>query len=133
MRGASRFILSLVCGLALLTWAASLIAGRTLRGWFERDMQLRAQLAVAGAREPLVANWTNALRLQGTLAELDRRDLRLREGTFTRTVHDGLSRGRWRLAKRSGKTKRLARAGLLARFRSSGRPSPGHSPRQLRG
>jgi len=72
MRGASRFILALVCGLALLTWAASLIVGHTIRGWFERDMQLRTQLAVAGAREPLVANWTSARRLQATLAEIAR-------------------------------------------------------------
>jgi trehalose 6-phosphate synthase len=57
MRQALRFTLALVAGLALLTWAASVLVSRTTRAWFEKDMQLRAQLAVSGAREALVSHW----------------------------------------------------------------------------
>ena len=57
MRQALRFVAALVAGLALLTWGASVLVSRTTRSWFERDMQLRAQLAVSGAREALVSHW----------------------------------------------------------------------------
>ena len=57
MRHALRFTIALVAGLALLTWGASVVVTRTTRGWFERDMLLRAQLAVRGAREALVSHW----------------------------------------------------------------------------
>ena len=57
MRQALRFTVALVAGLALLTWGASVVVTRTTRAWFERDMLLRAQLAVSGAREALVAHW----------------------------------------------------------------------------
>jgi trehalose 6-phosphate synthase len=54
---ALRFILVLVAGLALLTWAASLVVHETTRGWFDRDIQLRSRLAVAATREALVSHW----------------------------------------------------------------------------
>jgi trehalose 6-phosphate synthase len=57
MRQALRFVVALVAGLALLTWGASVLVTRTTRAWFERDMQLRAQLAVSGAREALASHW----------------------------------------------------------------------------
>ena len=57
MRQALRFAVALVAGLALLTWGASVVVSRTTRAWFERDMLLRAQLAVSGAREALVSHW----------------------------------------------------------------------------
>ncbi len=57
MRQALRFVLALVVGLALLTWGASVLVFRTTRTWFERDMQLRAELAVSGGREALAARW----------------------------------------------------------------------------
>ena len=57
MRQALRFTLALVAGLALLTWGASVLVTRTTRAWFERDMLLRAQLAVSGGREALVSHW----------------------------------------------------------------------------
>jgi trehalose 6-phosphate synthase len=57
MRQALRFILALVIGLALLTWGASVLVNRTIRAWFEKDMQLRAQLAINGAREALASHW----------------------------------------------------------------------------
>ena len=57
MRQAIRFTIALVAGLALLAWAASAVVSRTARGWFERDMLLRAELAASGAHEALVARW----------------------------------------------------------------------------
>ena len=57
MGRALRFILVLVAGLALLTWAASLVVQQTTRGWFDRDIQLRSKLAVAGAHDALVSHW----------------------------------------------------------------------------
>jgi trehalose 6-phosphate synthase len=70
MAQALRFTLVLVAGLALLTWGASVAVTRTTRAWFERDMQLRAQLAVIGARETLLAHWQSAADLRRTLVEL---------------------------------------------------------------
>ena len=72
MRQALRFILALVAGLALLTWGASVVVSRTTRAWFERDMLLRAQLAVSGARETLVSHWAarQQAELRTSLVEL---------------------------------------------------------------
>jgi trehalose 6-phosphate synthase len=61
---ALRFIIPLVAGLALLTWVASVIVSRTTREWFERDIQLRARLAVSGASETLVSHWGGGSRSQ---------------------------------------------------------------------
>ncbi len=57
MSRAVRFAIGLVLGLALVTWAASELVRRTTRGWFERDLHLRAQLAVAAARQALISHW----------------------------------------------------------------------------
>jgi trehalose 6-phosphate synthase len=54
------FVLALLAGLALLTWVASVIVEKTTRDWFERDLRLRAELAVSGAREMLISNWRAA-------------------------------------------------------------------------
>jgi trehalose 6-phosphate synthase len=51
-----RFLVSLVLGLALLTGVASVGVHRMTRRWFENDVALRAQLAVSGARQALLAN-----------------------------------------------------------------------------
>ncbi|MGE5125831.1 MAG: alpha,alpha-trehalose-phosphate synthase (UDP-forming) [Betaproteobacteria bacterium] len=74
MRQALRFTLALVAALALLTWGASLLVSRTTRAWFERDMQLRAELAVSAAREELVAHWQpgHEATLRRALVELTR-------------------------------------------------------------
>jgi trehalose 6-phosphate synthase len=73
-RPATRFIIALVFGLALLTWAASLFVYRTTRDWFEKDVNLRAQLAVSGARHSLLSHWKaeNVDDLHALLAELTR-------------------------------------------------------------
>src|SRR5690349_8067933 len=57
MRRAVRFVFALILGLGLLTWAGSVVVHRATREWFDKDVKLRAQLAVNGARRGLVANW----------------------------------------------------------------------------
>ena len=73
-RPATRFIIALVLGLALLTWAASLLVYHTMRDWFERDVSSRAELAVSGARHGLLSHWKNDERedLHALLMELMR-------------------------------------------------------------
>ncbi len=72
MRSALRFAAALVLGLALVTWLASIVARETMRAWFERDTALRAQLAVSGARQTLLAHWhkTERQALRGLLSEI---------------------------------------------------------------
>jgi len=62
MGRALRFVFALVLGLAVVTWGASVIVQRTTREWFEKDMRLRAQLAVNGARRAVIAHWDSANR-----------------------------------------------------------------------
>ena len=50
----NRFVLFLVLGLAGLAWGASIAREKTTRLWFEKDLDLRVQLAVNGARRSLV-------------------------------------------------------------------------------
>ena len=57
MSRALRFLFVLVAGLALLTWAASFLVHGATRRWFDKDLNLRAQLAVSGARQALIAHW----------------------------------------------------------------------------
>jgi trehalose 6-phosphate synthase len=54
---AVKFVLALIIGLALLTWLASVIVERALYDWFEKDLGLRAQLAVSVAHPALVSGW----------------------------------------------------------------------------
>jgi len=57
MGRALRFILALVAGLALLAWGTTAIVTRITRGWFEKDLRLRAQAAVRSAKPELFAHW----------------------------------------------------------------------------
>lgn len=50
----SRFVFGLVLGLAVLAWLASMVLEETTRLWFERDLTLRARLAVNGSRLSLL-------------------------------------------------------------------------------
>ena len=50
----ARFILLLVVGLGVLTWIADGVLSRTTRKWFEADIRLRSQLAVAASRHALI-------------------------------------------------------------------------------
>lgn len=72
MRRAIRSAFVLVAGLALVTWAASVMVHKTTRVWFEKDIVLRAQLAVNGARQALIVHWHKEARadLQGLLGEI---------------------------------------------------------------
>jgi trehalose 6-phosphate synthase len=71
MTRAVRFALLLVVGLAGLTWGASLLVQAQTGAWFEKDLNLRAQLAVNGARSELVASWRNdPARLWKVLSDL---------------------------------------------------------------
>ncbi|MBI3934608.1 MAG: trehalose-6-phosphate synthase [Acidobacteria bacterium] len=53
----AQFILTLIVGLALLTWAASGVVQTTAREWFERDVSSRAQLVLVGASQSLANAW----------------------------------------------------------------------------
>ncbi len=53
----AQFILALLLGLALLTWAATGVVQTTAREWFERDVNSRAQLVLTGSRQSLANAW----------------------------------------------------------------------------
>ena len=52
-----RFASVLVAGLGLLAWLAHLTVNETTRRWFDKDMALRADLAISGSRRALVSYW----------------------------------------------------------------------------
>ena len=69
----AQFILSLVLGLALLTWAASGVVHTTAQEWFERDVNSRAQLVLTGVADALAHDWyDDPQRLQKQLVDLTR-------------------------------------------------------------
>src|ERR1700688_2860563 len=68
----ARFILALIVGLALLMWAASGVVQTTAREWFERDIGLRAELVLSGARQSLVGVGSAPANLDKQLAALAR-------------------------------------------------------------
>jgi trehalose 6-phosphate synthase len=71
MRRAARFLLALVAGLAVLTLVGYFALTRTIRGWFESDLAMRSQLAVAAARRNLADNWHgDQERLAETLTDI---------------------------------------------------------------
>lgn len=74
MRRAIRFTFALVLGLALVTWAASIVVHQTTHAWFEKDLNLRAQLVVNGARQGLISHWhkEQSADLLGLLVEITR-------------------------------------------------------------
>ncbi|MEZ4393873.1 MAG: trehalose-6-phosphate synthase [Polyangiales bacterium] len=73
MTRAVRFLVGLVAVLGLLAGAGYFALVRTTRGWFERDLQLRAELAVASARGSLVRAWEgDPARLGAALDDITR-------------------------------------------------------------
>ncbi len=56
MRQVFRFLLPLLTVVALLAWGAATTVSVTSRGWFEKDVQARALLAVTGAHDALVTH-----------------------------------------------------------------------------
>src|SRR5688572_17794689 len=57
MRRTTLLLVGLLVGLALLTVVAYLGLNQVTRQWFEKDLRLRAELAVVAARQSLSANW----------------------------------------------------------------------------
>ncbi len=71
MPRASRFVLVLVAGLGVLTFVAYGGLTRVTRDWFERDLELRARLAVHSARGSLSRSWfPSSERLAETLTDI---------------------------------------------------------------
>jgi trehalose 6-phosphate synthase len=56
MKNTLRFLAVLLAALTVLIVAAWLIVMHTTRGWFERDLALRAELAMSGARRALITD-----------------------------------------------------------------------------
>jgi trehalose 6-phosphate synthase len=69
---ATRFVLALVLGLALVTWAASVIVQRSMVDWFKKDLALRAQLAVSSSRFAILSELEHEEpgKLRSVLSEL---------------------------------------------------------------
>ena len=69
----AQFVLSLLVGLGLLTWAASGVVQTTAREWFERDVNSRSELVLNGARQSLVNAWcADPSAINSQLADLSR-------------------------------------------------------------
>jgi trehalose 6-phosphate synthase len=71
---AVKFVVPLLLVLALGSWAAAHLVNQTGRRWFERDVELRAQLAVSGARYGLIRAWRdgNSDQIRRVLGEITR-------------------------------------------------------------
>ena len=69
-----QFVLALLVGLALLAWGVTTLVEETARQWFQRDLNLRARLAAAGARSSVAAHWypDELPQLQSQLREIAR-------------------------------------------------------------
>ncbi len=76
MRRTWKFLLGLLLGLAALTGTADQLMQRTLRRWFERDLQLRGQLVLHGAERLLATAWVKHDRgqIEQTLTAITRDD-----------------------------------------------------------
>ncbi len=73
MRRAARFLVVLVFGLALLSAAGYYVLRQTTRTWFESDLSLRSQLAIASASQSFANNWSQGrAKLEETLAHITR-------------------------------------------------------------
>ncbi len=57
MRPSLRFLAVLLPALGALAWAASEVVQRTGRSWFDRDVELRAELALRGALDEVAREW----------------------------------------------------------------------------
>jgi trehalose 6-phosphate synthase len=62
MLQALKFVLVLVVALALLAVGAAAVAGRTMHSWSERDISMRAELALGTARQALANHWRRGER-----------------------------------------------------------------------
>jgi trehalose 6-phosphate synthase len=58
MKRVARFLVVLLASGAVLAWVAATVVERTTRQWFEEDIVLRAGLVGNGARQNLLAHWS---------------------------------------------------------------------------
>jgi trehalose 6-phosphate synthase len=73
MRSAVRFLALLLAGLGLLTGLGYGVLTHITRGWFDKDLRLRSQLAVTSTRQSLLENWSaSRRRLTENLADITR-------------------------------------------------------------
>ncbi|MDX2167712.1 MAG: trehalose-6-phosphate synthase [Deltaproteobacteria bacterium] len=72
MRRTVRFLIVLLASLGVLSLLGYFALTRTLAAWFEKDLALRSNLAVAAARQGLVSTWADRARLAPTLADITR-------------------------------------------------------------
>ncbi len=73
MKRSLQFMLVLLAGVVLLTFTGYVVLNRVTRNWFEKDLNLRASLAVAAARKGLLENWSeNRTRLSEILVDITR-------------------------------------------------------------
>ncbi len=74
MKGSFRFLVVWLVALSVLVLVAWLTVTNTTRGWFEKDVALRAELAVSGARRALIADLRrgDVKSLQDLLADVAR-------------------------------------------------------------
>jgi trehalose 6-phosphate synthase len=73
MRRAVRFLALLLAGLGLLTVLGYGVLTHITRGWFDKDLRLRSQLAVTSTRQSLLENWSASRhRLTENLADITR-------------------------------------------------------------
>ena len=75
MTRVAQFILFSIVGLALLTWVASDVVQATVRAWFQRDVESRAQSVLTGASPALADDWDDPQSLQKHLIDLARDEL----------------------------------------------------------
>ena len=59
----ARFILALIVGLALLTWAVSGVVQTTTESWLWHDVRSRAQLVLTGEKQSLAKAWNHPEKL----------------------------------------------------------------------
>jgi trehalose 6-phosphate synthase len=67
-----RFLALLILGLGLLAIVGDVVLTRTTRAWFERDLSLRANLAVASASKSLESAWGSPSALTDVLIDISR-------------------------------------------------------------
>ncbi len=72
MLRAARLFLALLLFLAVVALVGEQLMARTTRAWFEHDLTLRSQLAVASASQSLVESWSDPSRLGAVLSDMTR-------------------------------------------------------------
>jgi trehalose 6-phosphate synthase len=72
MKPLAKLLVPLLLALAVLVWIASIAVARVTRRWYEDDISSRSMLAVRGARETLVREWSDATAVTRLLEDITR-------------------------------------------------------------